>query len=199
MSSSSGISAEALGLSSAHISAQHDFTVQYAEGGTVVENNLFPACGDYGGRGGVRGKVTSFSRASRRRMLNLVNSINKERAPLPTLVTLTSPSSWPESPHRWKEQLDNFRSRLVRRYGKVPVGWRLEYQRRGGLQFHLLVFVELEADDLLPFVARNWYEVASRSSGTRPPPRFRVYVPDDCARSFWTTTGTVSSERRRRS
>lgn len=107
----------------------------------------------------MRGRITTFSRASRRRLLNLVNSVNRERAPLPTLVTLTYPSTWPKSPRVWKKQLDNFRSRLVRRYGKVPAVWRLEYQRRGAPHFHLLVFVELEMDDLIPFVSRSWYEV----------------------------------------
>ena len=107
----------------------------------------------------MRGKIKTFSRASRRRLLNLVNSINRERAPLPTLVTLTYPSTWPKSPRAWKEQLDNFHSRLVRRYGKVPAVWRLEYQRRGAPHFHLLVFAELETDDLILFASWNWYEV----------------------------------------
>ena len=107
----------------------------------------------------MRGKIRTFSRASRRRLLNLVNSINRERAPLPTLETLTYPSTWPESSRVWKEQLDNFRSRLVRRYGKGPAVWRLEYQRRGAPHFHLLVFAELETDDLILFASWNWYEV----------------------------------------
>jgi hypothetical protein len=130
-----------------------------AEGGAVVENRLLPAPSGTGRGGGVRGRITTFSPASRRRLLNLVNSINKERAPLPTLVTLTYPSTWPKSPRMWKEQLDNFRSRLVRRYGKIPAVWRLEYQRRGAPHFHVLIFAELKTDDLIPFVSRSWYEV----------------------------------------
>jgi hypothetical protein len=156
-----------LGLSSPHIS-----TLRSAEGGAVVDNRLFPARGGARG-GGVRGEIRTFSRGARRRLLNFLNSIDRNRTPLPTLVTLTYPNSWPGDPRVWKGHLEAFRSRMFRRYGEVPVVWRLEYQRRGAPHFHMLLFAEFDLTDLIPFVARGWYEIVGsgddrhQAAGTR--------------------------------
>lgn len=100
-----------------------------------------------------------FSRASRRRLLDLLNSINRREVPLPLFITLTYPSTWPKSPRTWKKHLEAFRSRFTRRFGKLPAVWRLEYQRRGAPHFHLLVFADLEPADLYFWVSKSWFEV----------------------------------------
>lgn len=144
---------DAPGLSSAHISTQ-----RFHVGGSVAQNRLREASGGRPGGGGLRGEIVEFSRASRRRLLTLLNSINKNEIKRPLFVTLTYPASWPESPREWKKHLERFRSRIVRRYGKFPVIWRLEYQRRGAPHFHLLMFAPLDLGELIPFVARSWAE-----------------------------------------
>lgn len=118
--------------------------VTYALGGSYAEVGFGrgSACGVMGG--GRRGDVTEFSRASRRRLMKLLNSVNRDATALPYFVTLTYHDTWPADRKGRKRHLDAFRKRLERRFGRFPAVWRLEFQRRGAPHYHLLLFLRPE-------------------------------------------------------
>ena len=93
------------------------------------------------GGGGLRGEITEFSKASRRRLMQLLNSINREEAPLPYFVTLTYHETWPKDRQGRKAHMDAFQKRLERALGKFAAVWRLEFQKRGAPHYHLLIFL----------------------------------------------------------
>ena len=102
------------------------------------------------GGGGLRGKITGFSDGSRRRMLEMMNKLTFESM---TFVTLTYPAVFPADGRQVKEHLRRFRARLEKRFGKLTVVWRMEYQERGAPHFHLIL---LDA----PFICRWWLSKA---------------------------------------
>lgn len=125
------------------------------------------------GKGGKRGKA-SFSRASRRRLLYLLASLNRAALPwLPLFLTLTYPAVWSENPNDWKSHAEALYKRLVRQFPacKVSIIWRLEPQERGAPHFHLFVFGVRFID--YKWLARAWYEIVASgdvqhlSAGTR--------------------------------
>ena len=126
------------GLSSAHIC-----TLTTYQGANYVELNPVKGTGKPGG-GGRRGEIREFSKASRRRLMKLINTINRGKIQKPYFVTLTYPSTWPTSARTWKAHLRALRERIKRKYGKVPAIWRLEFQKRGAPHFHLLLWLEVE-------------------------------------------------------
>lgn len=73
--------------------------------------------------------------------MKLLNSINRDEAPLPYFVTLTYHHMWPGNYAGRKRHLDALRKRLERRYGELSAVWRLEFQKRGAPHYHLLLFV----------------------------------------------------------
>jgi hypothetical protein len=103
-------------------------------------------------------------------MQHLLNSIDRVKALVPILITLTYHEVWSEDPAVWKHQLEAFRKRLERRYGKFSAIWRLEYQRRGAPHFHLMCFfwTHQGRPGLLPFLRDDvgplWWEVTGRTS-----------------------------------
>jgi hypothetical protein len=99
--------------------------------------------------GGVRG-VATFSPASRKRLLQLVASLDQDTRP-PLFITLTYPEHWSSNPAHWHDDLEAFYKRLCRKYPmcNVAVLWRKEPQKRGAPHYHLLVFG-------IPFIAYKW-------------------------------------------
>jgi hypothetical protein len=105
-----------------------------------------------------RGIIVGFSAAARKRMIEMMASINKARVRwMPQLVTLTYPAVWPAEPKVWKQHLEAWLKRLERRYDGLAAIWKLEFQSRGAPHFHLLVFGARWIDH--NWCARNWYEV----------------------------------------
>lgn len=148
--------AHALGLSSVHISSeQPPGTVRVHAGGALVRlrGDKVPSRRT----SAVRGLVHGFSRASRRRMMRFLQSLDQEAVGLPLFVTLTYPGEWPGNPRRWKRDLDVWLGRLRRAHPEAWAVWRLEPQRRGAPHYHLLVFglPRLEA----AWLSRSWFEV----------------------------------------
>jgi hypothetical protein len=104
--------------------------------------------------------VTDFSKASRRRLMKLLNSIDRDRASLPYFVTLTYHNAWPKDRHGRKRHLDAFRKRLERVYGQFPAVWRLEFQKRGAPHYHLLMWLsEPDLWRLRNRISWLWHEV----------------------------------------
>ena len=122
-------------------------------------------------RGGIRGRIKGFSRASRRNLLRRLASINRSafRAYEGRLIsiTLTFPKEFPEDTETCKGHLKALRKRLARRYGPSSGFWRLGIQERGAWHFHLLLFVPPSfgsLKELRSFIASSWYEVCGEVS-----------------------------------
>lgn len=146
--------AAALGLSTTHIpSPQKPGTMRVFLGGSHVRlrGDVLP-----GGRGGRRGFVRGFSKASRSRMLQFLQTVDRERAGMPLFVTLTYPRAWPGSPRRWKRDLEVWLARLKRAHPSAWAVWRLEPQKRGAPHYHLLVFGVSVLE--IAWLSRTWYE-----------------------------------------
>lgn len=166
------------GLSSAHIYTRS--TVGSHIGGTLSRIKRWERQGRCG-RGGRREAVKEFSRASRRRMLDLLNSINRQKAPIPLFLTLTYPDVFPEDMVLVKKHIKTFRERFERKWGRYPVIWRLEFKRRKSGKnrgkvaphLHFLFFRDLEPSVMYEWLSRSWYEVVGSGdprhlrSGTR--------------------------------
>jgi hypothetical protein len=95
--------------------------------------------------GGPRGKVTAFSHASRRRLLQELASVDRGPESLPLFVGLTYPGAgWSDSPAAWHQHLESLYNRLCRRFDpkreRIAIVWRMEAQKRGAPHFHLLIF-----------------------------------------------------------
>ncbi len=93
--------------------------------------------------GGMRGKISNFSSDSRRRLLQLLGSLDRTVMDTPLFVGLTYPGvGWSDDPAIWHDHLEAFWKRLKRRYPAAPLAviWRMEPQKRGAPHFHLLIF-----------------------------------------------------------
>lgn len=100
--------------------------------------------------GGVRGRITSFTRASSRRLLLTARNMDG----LQTLLTLTYPADFPLDGRAVKNHWRRMRQWLVR--AGVPYGlWFLEFQERGAPHFHAFLpsFVDYER------ISQAWYRI----------------------------------------
>jgi hypothetical protein len=117
--------------------------VRYAVGGEYLRLSYEGASACVP-EGVLRGRVTEFTPASRGRLFDFLQCVDREAViaenGLPLFMTLTYPREWSPDCRRWKSDLDNFLYRLERRYPGVAAVWRLEFQKRGAPHFHLLVF-----------------------------------------------------------
>ncbi len=154
------------------LSTAHNCTLRHYRGG---DSAYLKPPGGKGPRlgGGLRGRVTEFSRGSRRRMQQLLASIDKTSLQIPLFITLTYPDRFPEDPKTWKRNLRTFRERFNRRWGKVGSIWRVELKdRKSGSRagkiaphFHVLAFLDVEPAEMASWLSTAWYE----SCGTLDP------------------------------
>lgn len=103
-----------------------------------------------------RGKISGFSRRSRKRMIQELSKVRRDS--LPIMVTLTYPGEYSHDPKAWKNDLDNFVRRLARKFKKAAGVWKLEPQKRGAPHFHLFVWNAGYAE-LLSWVSLAWFQV----------------------------------------
>jgi hypothetical protein len=149
------------GLSLAHICTQP--SREFYAGGRLARLR-HPNPGAPGYRGD-RGICSGFSHASRIRcMQKLAMPNHRDMEHLPVLITLTYPGDWSAfgDDRQWKAHLRAFRERLQRKYGKLGVCWKLEFQKRGAPHFHLLCYFGSAVGlsrKLRTWVSRAWYEV----------------------------------------
>jgi hypothetical protein len=139
----------------------------------TVKTGLVGASG-----GGERGEITSFSSASRRRLMRLIASL--ERGERPIFVTMTYPDIFPDDMAKWKRDIDAFGKRLARKHPEAGFLWRIEFkERKSGRSagktaphFHLLVY-GAGYRGLLEWVPVAWWGVVGSknedhlSAGTR--------------------------------
>lgn len=103
-----------------------------------------------------RGRIRGFSKGSRKRLMVLLNSIDKSRVDLPIFITLTY--HYPVHLSKAKRDLDTLMKRFSRRWAKYSCIWRMEPQKRGVAHFHLLLFGVRWVD--AAWLARTWVSVA---------------------------------------
>ena len=92
--------------------------------------------------GARRGRVTSFSAKSRKRLLELAARLDLAAASLGSpiiFITLTYGQEWPEF-EQVSRNLRAFLERLRRFAPESSAIWRIEYQSRGAPHFHLICF-----------------------------------------------------------
>jgi len=145
------------GLSTAHIPPaikKKSPEFSYWDGGGLIEAKLsgwkIPQKG-----GGKRGAVRLFSRQSRKRLLNLMGMIKRVEKPI--FVTLTYPLEFSNESSDWKIDLEKFHKRMLRKFEKVSMVWKLEPQRRGAPHYHILVWGVGYAN-LRNYTSKCWYE-----------------------------------------
>jgi len=105
--------------------------------------------------GSGRKAITAFSAKARKNMLDTVSRLDWT---IPaTFITLTYHRNMLNA-GRAKRDLRALCKRWYRRYGLIPVLWKMEPQKRGAWHFHLIVWY-------LPYLAKNellddWREIA---------------------------------------
>jgi len=84
-----------------------------------------------------RGEIARFTMSSRRRLIELTARlrVGTIRTSFLTLTFAGMPSA-----EQAKAAFKRFRSRLDRRFAKWSAVWRMEYQERGAIHFHLICF-----------------------------------------------------------
>lgn len=123
----------------------------------------------------LRGKVTEFSKASRRRLAFVASNTE---IPLRTMITLTYPAEYPSDGKTVKGHLRRFLTWLQRETEDCEYLWFLEFQERGAPHFHILTDWPLPRDrgnKVLWYakIAQSWYEIVGsndynhRMAGTR--------------------------------
>lgn len=123
-----------------------------------------------GTNGGQRGDVTGFSSGSRRRLMRMIASLERDARPI--FVTLTYPDVFTQEAKVWKRDMDTFGKRMARRFPDAGFLWRIEFkERKSGSSagtvaphFHLLVYGE-GYRDLLGWVSTAWWEVVGSGNG----------------------------------
>lgn len=106
-----------------------------------------------------RGRVRSWSRKSRYRLMERVSAALFQAARY-GLVSLTYPKAYEGDPLVFKAHLKAFRKRWERRWGAAQAVWVMEFQRRGAVHFHLVIeLTHIEDADLQAWAAQAWYEV----------------------------------------
>ena len=116
-----------------------------------------------------RGRITGFSQASRRRMLQVLSKLNKSKISddkilFCTLTASGKDSGWESvSGEQWKKRLNNFLTQLRQKHlGKMQFGmWRMEYQaKRGAIHFHLVIWNVRYLDK--DWVAKCWNRICCK-------------------------------------
>jgi len=113
-----------------------------------------------------RGQVKGFSAKSRRRLMMGLSKINRRERFI--AITLTYQENVTDS-RRAHRDLHSFFGSLKRSYPRMAAYWKLEYQDRGSIHFHLLLWATW-----LPqrWLAETWdriagHEFAGHSPSTR--------------------------------
>jgi hypothetical protein len=90
------------------------------------------------GGGGTRGKVTAFSKKSRKRLLEMFNRFEINDKVI--FMTLTYGQKFPETKEVRERHRLAFLERLRRWAPEASGVWRIEYQKRGAPHFHFIMF-----------------------------------------------------------
>lgn len=149
-----------MGLSNAHI--QGTGVLTWAIGGRLLVLRGVPS-GDPPQGGGLRSGITTFSRQSRKRLMQAFASLDELAAVnLSLFITLTYHDSYPLDARGWYADLTSFLDRLEYHYPEAATIWRLDFQERGAPHYHLLTLNT-------PYIPKGkitswWAEIAHSAS-----------------------------------
>lgn len=140
------------------------YTLQYTENASLssVKRDHISwserAKQDYSDDHGKHGKISRFSSASRKKLLRYMAKIDRSQLDCaPLFVTLTYGRDYPDDAMECKRHLDNFLKRLAYKFPQATTVWRAEFQKRGALHFHMIIFcVQYICKDWL---AKAWNDV----------------------------------------
>lgn len=133
--------------------------------------------------GGKRGVIQTFSRQSRRRLLERIHRLRKDARCV--FTTLTLPDGVETSGAALKRWLKAWWKRMQRRFPAAAAMWRIESKaRRTGAQvgaavghIHLLVFGLVMQPGLKQYVSESWYAVVGSGDEKHLKAGTRVEVP----------------------
>lgn len=116
---------------------------------------------------GVRGVITEFSDASRKRLAFVASNTDVD---FQTMITLTYPGEFSTDGSEVKRHLREFLTWLRKDIGRYSYLWFLEFQKRGAPHFHILIDRKFRGTQLLRSlrfrVSANWYAIVG-SGDTR--------------------------------
>lgn len=165
-----GVSGDSLGLSKSHnrpsvLTVVHKSleidnilksdrnTIIYHPGAQLIK--IKQPRGASEGNPSKRGNIQTFSAKSRRNLMNLMATLDRENLPL--FVTLTYPKKYPD-PVRSKRDLKVFIQRIKRLWPDVGYIWKLEFQKRGAPHFHLFMW-GVDYESALGSISNIWFDV----------------------------------------
>lgn len=116
-----------------------------------------------------RGRVTSFSRKSRKRMLDVMMRLQTSRLQRPTFITLTYHHAADNDPDRHQRDRNAFLTALRRAVPGLQYIWRLEPQTRGTPHFHVIAWQSIDAEPVDPSTLAKeiraiWHRLADPDS-----------------------------------
>ena len=135
--------------------------IRFAPAGSLMEFSPRYKAGIFKNRSWRRGEISAFSFRSRSRLNRKLSLLS--RGSLPLFVTLTYHLDIPQDFQGYKHHLDHFIIRLLQKFPKAGIIWKLEYQWRGYAHFHLFVW-NVPEEDLKVFVPRVWNGIAGYGS-----------------------------------
>lgn len=98
-----------------------------------------------------RGRIKTFSKASRKRLMKTIAKMKKNNL---IFVTLTYKENMQDN-QKAKSDLDNMSRHLKRKFPSAWFIWKLEYQKRGAIHYHLLVG-GISYKKIYMFLAKYW-------------------------------------------
>lgn len=112
--------------------------------------------------GGLRGDLSGgFSRASRKRLYDLLNSLRADAIRKSVFVTLTYHRDY-VTPRDAKKNLKSFFQSMRRFDSGASAIWKLEFQGRGSPHYHVIVFRRYISHE---WVAQTWNRIAEPGDG----------------------------------
>ena len=137
---------------------ERDYKIKMWAGSSLIKSERVPSVGEERAQrgGGARGKVKGYTPASRQRLQKRLAMIKNKHLSNALFVTLTYPAKHPPVDIA-KGHLRAFIKRIRYKFPNAAIGWRLEFQKRGAVHFHLLVLgVRFLPNEV---VAGWWYKI----------------------------------------
>lgn len=137
-----------------------------------------------------RGKVTEWSRASRRHMFKTIPQLDysswADDGGVLAMVTLTLPGQWEQvapDGRTWKRLIDTLRKRWIREVGTPWRGlWKMEFQRRGAPHQHMLMRIpavvgeDEQQQSFETWLSRTWADLCKAAVYNRSTADGLAYV-----------------------
>lgn len=137
---------------------KREYRVKAWGGASLIRSERVPSVGDDRKQkgGGVRGVVKTYTPASRSRLQVRLAQFENSHLSKALFVTLTYPAKYPKVSDA-KKHLRAFMKRVKQRFPMMAACWRMEFQKRKAVHFHVLIIgVRYLPSEV---VARWWYDI----------------------------------------